>query len=98
MQNESGIEITDLTPYFCKNDKVKEARVIYSKDGSRTIEIKFHEETPKMVRMAVITAIGNNLLNECAELSEKEPGEIAQEEIKFLEFMDGAQIREWRNE
>lgn len=98
MQNESSIKITDLTPYFTdsikENRKIKAARLVAHEDGSKAVEIKFYGNIPKVERNIMILAIGQSFLNMCNELDRTEPEENA----PLLEFMDGAQIREWRNE
>lgn len=85
----------DLTPYFTESiiasGKIKAARVAGYEDGTRAIEIMFHDHIPQVERNVIIIAVGENLVNMCAELDKPDRGENA----PFLEFMDGAKIKEW---
>ena len=87
---------TDLTPLFTQrlkeSRKIQEARLVEKEDGSRKLEIKFYDNVPKTERNITIIAIGNNLLNMCVEMDE----ENKEEDKDFLEFMDGLQIKEWK--
>lgn len=94
----SIIEIQDITPYFTESLKQKKvieaARLVERNDGSRAVEIKFYDHIPKTERIIRILAIGENLLNMCAEMDMEE----SEEHKPFLDFMDGAQIKEWVEE
>lgn len=99
MPGSSSVAKTqDLTPYFTdsikESRKIKAARLVEYEDGSRAVEIKFYGNIPKVERNIMILAIGQSYLNMCNELDRTAPEENA----PLLEFMDGAQIREWRNE
>lgn len=87
---------TDLTPFFTqrlkKSRKIQEARLVEREDGSRKLEIKFYDNVPKTERNITIIAIGNNLVNMCDEMDE----ENKEENEDFLEFMNGLQIKEWK--
>lgn len=95
--SSSIVKETDLTPYMDglrTKEKVKAARLTEREDGTKAVEIKFFDKIPKIERQIMIIAIGENLLNLCADMDEEKD----EENIPFLEFMDGAQIREWRDE
>lgn len=97
MSNNARVTATqDLTPYFTErvveSRKIKAARVVEYEDGSRTIEIMFCDHIPQVERNVIIIAIGENMLNMCAELDKPDRGENA----PFLEFMDGVKLKEWR--
>lgn len=75
-----------------KSRKIQEARLVEREDGSRKLEIKFYDNVPKTERNITIIAIGNNLVNMCDEMDE----ENKEENEDFLEFMNGLQIKEWK--
>lgn len=94
----SIVAVSDLTPFFTESMKekkvIEEARLVERADGSKAVEIKFYSHVPKTERAIRIVLIGRHLLNMCAELDE----EGDEENKQFLEFMDGAQIKEWEEE
>lgn len=95
MRNSRIMREESLAPFFTENlkkkRKIEDARLTEREDGSKTIEIKFCENVAETEKQVMIVAIGNNLLDLCESMSKKQDENNA----PFLEFMDGAQIREW---
>lgn len=93
--NASIVRQTDLTPWFTEDIKDKKmieaARLVERSDGSKAVEIKYCDSVPKPKRSVILLIFGKNLLNMCADLDKEENEENRQ----FLEFMDGAQVKEW---
>ena len=95
--NAKATKTKDLMPYFTERErviasrKIKAARLAEYEDGTKTMEIMFCDHVPQVERNVIMIAVGENLVNMCAELDKPDRGEYA----PLLEFMDGVKLKEW---
>lgn len=92
MQDKSSIEITDLTPYLSEvietRKYIKNLRLIRYPNGGKVGEVKFYNDVPILVKLAVMAALKNNFAAKCRQTGDEQ----------FIEYAENIKFREWAGE